>query len=591
MLCGIRPFRGDTHMRVMDQIVHAPTPPLEGRAAHAPESVARVVRRALEKDVAHRYQSAREMAAELAAWNAQPIVSTEFAPVAETPSGSQAPIVPDAVAVMTFANVTRRPEDDWLGTGIAETVTADLKHVKGLTVIDRESACCADVAIAGVGADASAETLARTAGQLLGVAWIVGGGFQRSGDHLRITARFADARTGAVLRTIKIDGEMSSIFELQDRIVEELCDGLDLALARSEIEAIERKETQSVDAYRAYSRGLAELRDGEPEAFERATVHLAEAVRLDPNYSVAWAALGSAYCLKGFFLAQREIIREALDFERKALAIDPTNALAHEWLSSAQLYLGDVEEAVRSSREAMRLDPRSASARAAHGRAYWLGRGMIVEGIRELEAATGLDPNLGYAYLQLGYLYAITGDFERAEAASRRAVDLEDASASGTLGLKMVGARTRLGYVYYRTGRFGEALAAYTIERAAIEAGSHTVRDRALIELDQKIGAAHLALGHADEAAAALGRAIAESRARAEWRPLDPATSYYFACALALTGEIQPALEALARAAAHNPAVTKRRALADPDLASLADEPEFRRLTAPDDDALATNVG
>src|SRR5262249_44274662 len=160
----------------------------------------------------------------------------------------------------------------------------------------------------------------------------------------------------------------------------ELCDGLDLELARSAISAIARRETESVEAHRAYARGLAELWAAEPATLERATTHLAQAVELDPNYSVAWAALGSAYCLKAGFLGERELAHQALAFERKAVAIDPTNAMAHEWLSSAHLLLGDVEEAVAAAREAMRLDPQRPGARAAHGRAYWLGRGMVEEG-------------------------------------------------------------------------------------------------------------------------------------------------------------------------------------------------------------------
>ena len=215
----------------------------------------------------------------------------------------------------------------------------------------------------------------------------------------------------------------------------------------------------------------------------------------------------------------------------------------------------------------------------------------IEEGVRELEAATGLDPNLGYAYLQLAFLYAILGDFERAEAAARRAVELEDRNASGTLGLRMVGSRARLGYVHYRTGRYEEALALYLVERETLAGGAHALRDRALIEIDQKIGAACLALGRAEEAEAALTRALEAARELAEWRRLDPATAYYVACAYALRGETAPALEALARAVDHNPAIAKRRALEDPDLASLSAEPEFRRLTAPDGDAFVTNIG
>jgi tetratricopeptide (TPR) repeat protein/predicted Ser/Thr protein kinase len=604
MLCGVRPFRADTPWRLLDQIAHNATPALVGRAAHAPEAVVKIVRRALSKRPSDRYQTAREMAADLAAWTAPPLPPTDAVGVGHlwtsttvalgvdsTPVPPR-PLVREAVAVAPFVNVTRRPEDDWLGTAIAEAVAADLGRVTGLAVVERKRASGTIIRIRTSGPDASDSETAIASGQAFAAPWVVDGAFQRSGEQVRITARFADVATDAALRTIKIDGPVSEIFKLEDRIVEELCDGLDLELARSAISALAAGETQSVEAYRAYSRGLAELRAGDPEAFDRATAHLARAVELDPDYSRAWAALGSAYGLKGSFLAQRELVLEALDFERRALTIDPANALAHEWLGAAHLTLGNVEAAVAAAREALRLDPQRASALALHGRAYWLGRGMIEEGIRELERSTALDPNLGYSYLQLGHLYAITGDFERAEAASRRAVELEERNASGTLGLKIVGARTRLGYVFYRVGRYEEAVAEYLSDRRAVEAGSHGLRDRMLVEIDQKLGAAYLKLGREADAAECFDRVIASARERGARRPLDAATSYYVASAHALGGEAAPALEALAHAAASRPAFTAWRALRDPDLQALRVESEFRRLVAyvPGGDTLKTNV-
>src|SRR5262249_36753645 len=104
MLSGVRPFRGDTPMRVIDQIVHQPPPPLGGRAAHAPEAVVRIVHRALTKDIVQRYKSAREMAADLAAWNA-PSLAPAAPPEPVTPPSTPRPVVRNAVAVTTFVNV------------------------------------------------------------------------------------------------------------------------------------------------------------------------------------------------------------------------------------------------------------------------------------------------------------------------------------------------------------------------------------------------------------------------------------------------------------------------------------------------------
>jgi tetratricopeptide (TPR) repeat protein len=218
---------------------------------------------------------------------------------------------------------------------------------------------------------------------------------------------------------------------------------------------------------------------------------------------------------------------------------------------------------------------------------------MVTEGIRELEHSTGLDPNFGYAYMQLGLVYAVVGAFERAEAASRRAVELQERNTSGTLGLRMVGARARLGYVFYRIGRYEEAVEEYTAERRTVESGAHALRERTLIELDQKLGAAYLKLGRETEAAACLGRAIASAQERGARRPLDAATSYYVACAHSLCGEAVSAIAALAQAVARQPAITVFRAVRDPDLGALRGDPEYRRLIAgaTDGDPLRTAVG
>ena len=96
---------------------------------------------------------------------------------------------------MTFANITREPADDWIGTGIAETVSSDLKNIHGLTVIGRARVFDA---LRNLSSNAQLdESLAIDIGRRLGATWVVVGGFQRLGELVRITANFVERRSPA----------------------------------------------------------------------------------------------------------------------------------------------------------------------------------------------------------------------------------------------------------------------------------------------------------------------------------------------------------------------------------------------------------
>ena len=95
------------------------------------------------------------------------------------------------VAIVPLTNITGRPEDEWIGSGIAETLAADLQSDPLFTVIGRESvqramAELSRMAAPDAGSDRETELL--ELGRRLGVRWVIGGGYQRSGDQLRITA-------------------------------------------------------------------------------------------------------------------------------------------------------------------------------------------------------------------------------------------------------------------------------------------------------------------------------------------------------------------------------------------------------------------
>ena len=135
-----------------------------------------------------------------------------------------APLLPRTVAVVPFANISGEPADDWLGSGIAETVAADLHQLGTLSIIGQEAFL--DQGLRDEPAlTAGNEAGTREAARDLGVSWIVAGGFQRLGRQLRITARIVSVETGSPLHTVKVDGDLEHVFALQDRIVDELRHG------------------------------------------------------------------------------------------------------------------------------------------------------------------------------------------------------------------------------------------------------------------------------------------------------------------------------------------------------------------------------
>jgi serine/threonine protein kinase/tetratricopeptide (TPR) repeat protein len=577
LLTGRMPFEGATATEIIDHILHQDPPPVSRFVSRVPESLDGVVRRALEKERALRYQSARDVYTDLKHVE-EDIEAMPRRSSSRIILGPRAETVGCCVAVMTFSNITREPADDWIGTGIAETVSTDLKNIHNLSVIGRARVYDA---LRHLSNDAHVnEALAIDVGRRLGASWVVTGGYQRLGTMIRITANFVEVATGEVQKTVKVDGKIDDIFALQDKIVYELSQGLNVALQGTEVAEIERQETRSVEAYEAYAHGMMNLRQATRESLERAIAAFEEATRQDPEYAKAWAALGMASGLKGSFMSMPDMLHRAMEMERRALAIDPELAEAHVNLGSALLNLGQVDEAIVEIREGLRLEPDNGQARQALGRALWTGRGDFDAAIPEFEKAIELNPEAGYSYLQLSLLLAWRGDLARAEEIGRHAIELQEQYISGNTGLQIVGAHARLGYIYYLQGKYDEALKEFERELSFINSSDHALRERTNVELNVKVGAAYFRMGRTEDADRHFDRAHKAFEARVSRGADDASTRYYIAQALALRGETERALDSLERVARKLPALTRARAACDPDLETLRGEPRFQALVA-----------
>ena len=152
------------------------------------------------------------------------------------PGARWASVEPGAVAVVAFENISATPSDDWLGDGIAETLSADLEGLDRVSVVGREGLTAeAEALEEGMTSLAAgdAERRLREVSRRRGAAWLVTGGYQRFGGRMRITARLVDTGTGAVMAGAKADGDAGEIFALQDRIGAELTGALAASLANA----------------------------------------------------------------------------------------------------------------------------------------------------------------------------------------------------------------------------------------------------------------------------------------------------------------------------------------------------------------------
>ena len=318
---------------------------------------------------------------------------------------------------------------------------------------------------------------------------------------------------------------------------------------------LEQSESRATRRRRAYPRGLRGL-------FSAACSTCASPPRsrwsgrsrsssrrstLEPAYVDALVALGGALQLRGAFLALPNVLERSRELLERAVAIAPARAEAHVRLGQTLASMGDNDAAEAAIQRGLALEPDSALAHAQMARLLWFGRARIDEAIAHFERAATLAPEAGYTHLQLALLQALRGNLDAAERSGRTAVELQQQAMSGTQGLIVVGAHTRLGYVHYLRGQHEEAIREYRRELTFLTHTDHALRDRSIIEVNQKLAAAYTRLGSTIEAREFGDQAIEAFHRRLAAGADDPYTRYYVAALYAMRDDVEPVLEHLER--------------------------------------------
>jgi len=564
LIAGQQPFRGQNAVGVFDAILHQEPPPLTSTSEPRLPAVEGVLRRMIAKERESRYRTLFEACAALRA-----AVAGLAPPVPDAPRSG-----PPSAVILGFRNITASNEDTWLGTGIAESLIADVRASGQVRVLPRDRVQDA-LRRLNLTEESIDEPAALCVARELGARFVVSGAFQRSSDTVRVTTTLFDAETGQSRATSKLDGRVSEMFELQDRIADQLQRCLTPGRAPRHAPGA---DTQVVAAFEALSKGLLNYRLQTHEGVERAVLFFERAVSLDPGYARAHVELGAVYSTKADYLGMPETRGRAIASLRRAIEIDPTYVRAWRDLGLDLVSSGSAEEGIAAVRRALALSPDDPACLAAMGRALFIGNGDFTGAAEFYEKALALNPKGGWYWLQLSHGSALAGALRRAREAANQAIALQEAFVSGHETISILGSYMRLGHVEALEGNDEQAVKRFQQELAFMERVDHGLRNRIQVELQTRLGGAQLRLGAAAEAASSLSLALRTFEARVSLGADDPFTRYYAACAYALKQQKEPALACLERAALSCRAYTLARARVDPDFASLRDDPGFRQL-------------
>ena len=229
-----------------------------------------------------------------------------------------------SVAVLPFQNLSSDPDNAYFADGIQEEVLTRLAKIGDLKVISRTST---------QGYQSEPGNLAEIAKQL-GVANILEGSVQKAGDQVRVNVHLVNVQTGSQLWAETYDRKLSDIFSVETEISKGIAESLQAKLTGREEQALAAKPTNNPQAYDAYLRGLAfEARSNySSDALFKAIEFYDLAVRLDPNFALAWARLSGVHALlysnrRDTTAARRDAAKEALENAQKLQPNTPETLL------------------------------------------------------------------------------------------------------------------------------------------------------------------------------------------------------------------------------------------------------------------------
>ena len=348
-----------------------------------------------------------------------------------------------SIAVLPFDNRSNREDDAYFTEGIHDDLLTTMANIGSMKVISRTSV---------MEYKDTTKKIPEIAKEL-GVANILEGGVQRSGNHVRINVQLIDAETDEHLWAQIYDRELTAenLFAIQSEVAQSIATALQATLSPDEARRISAVPTSNLEAYEIYLLGRQRWAQRTAESTAESVELFLEAIELDPGFAEAWAGLGDAYRHQTYYggLPRDEVIPKAEQATRRALEIDPDLAEGHAALGGLMVSLGRIDEAQTELERAIELNP-------SYSPAYnWLGQsynemGRPDKGMQLFLEGLEIDPLSAVLRANLGSTLMIMGRTEEARRNFERLMETHPDSPFGYFGLA---------YNEYSAGRADRALA------------------------------------------------------------------------------------------------------------------------------------
>ena len=547
MLTGERAFQGSSGLATLTAVLRDNPKDFAKTNVDAPPEVQEAVLRCLRKDPDQRFQSMRDVknaiehiyfATRSGLFNLSPVTSGEL----KRPAAARA--MP-SIAVLPFLNLSSDKENEYFSDGLAEEIIIALTKLENLRVTARTSAFVFRGEKQNI----------REIGEKLHVSSVLEGSVRKAGNRVRISVQLIDVADGNNLWSERYDREMTDVFEIQDEISQAITANLKVRLgsqsgsgvdAAHPVKPLVKRYTENLDAYNLYLKGRFELYKMTREGLDASKKMFEEAIKLDPNYALAFDGLAYSWYQEGFlgFVAPKEAMPKAKAAVRRAIELDEAVAEAHATLGVIlAIYDWDWAGAERELIRSIELNGASPVCRDLYAFYYLRPVGRIEEAISETQQALSLDPLSILFRVHLAFLFYLQKKYEHSIAQFRKVLEMSP---------QYYLAHAWMGTVHALAGQFDEALACYARAREA-DATSKFI---------DSVDAMTLAMaGRRQEAAALLDRITQ----RAASGYISPVSIAYVCTAL---GDADQAFENLDRA------VFDR----DPSLLGLKSNPIFESM-------------
>ncbi len=346
-----------------------------------------------------------------------------------------------SIAVLPFANKSDDPNAEYLSDGISESLINSLSQLPGLKVIARSST------FKYKGKEVDLQEIANA----LGVEAVLTGYMVQRGDALIIRVELVKASDKTQMWGEQYDRKMSDLLATQREIAGEIVEKLKLKVSGTE-KGLAKHYTESNEAYQLYLKGRFYWNKRTAEALKKATEYFNQAIEKDPSFALAYAGLADCYVVPANRLPPREAMPKAKAAAMRALELDETLAEAHASLGRVlAAYDWNWTSAEKEYKRAIELNPSYAVAHQWYG-GYFDAMGRHNEALAEEKRAQELEPLSLIINFELGVTYYYARDYDQAIEQFRKTIELDQNFPPPHYFLPAA---------YQQKGMYGEAIAEF----------------------------------------------------------------------------------------------------------------------------------